>query len=30
LAALCASISDGELADVWSKRVSDIMTLSEI
>ena len=30
LAALCASISDGEKAKIWTERVTEIMTLKEI
>ena len=30
LAALCASISEGEMADMWTSRVTEIMTLKDI
>jgi hypothetical protein len=27
LAALCASASEGEMADIWTKRVTELLTL---
>ena len=30
LAALCASISEGEIAEMWTNRVTEIMTLTDV